>query len=62
MQYGHAVSDLFDYSHSLGGYDGCQAEYVRVPFADINLFPIPEGISDKQALTIADIACTSPKV
>lgn len=56
--YGHHTGALFGYSHTMGGYDGCQAEYVRVPFADVNLFPIPEGITDKQALVIADIACT----
>jgi len=57
-QYGHNTAGLFGYSHMIGGYDGCQAEYVRVPFADVNLFPIPNDITDKQALTIADIACT----
>jgi len=56
--YGHHTGALFGYSHTLGGYDGCQAEYVRVPFADVNLFPIPANITDKQALCIADIACT----
>lgn len=56
--YGHNTGALFGYSHSFGGYDGCQAEYVRVPFADVNLFPIPEGISDRQAILVADIACT----
>jgi len=57
--YGSHTGALFGYSHTLGGYDGCQAEYVRVPFAEVNLFPIPNNISDKQALLIADIACTS---
>jgi len=57
--YGHHTGALFGYSHMIGGYDGCQAEYVRVPFADVNLFPIPATINDKQALCIADIACTS---
>lgn len=56
--YGHHTGALFGYSHTLGGYDGCQAEYVRVPFGDVNLFPIPTEVSDKQALVIADIACT----
>lgn len=56
--YGHNTGALFGYSHTFGGYDGCQAEYVRVPFADVNLFPIPEGLSDKEALLVADIACT----
>jgi len=56
--YGHHTGALFGYSHMIGGYDGCQAEYVRVPFADVNLFPIPSDITDKQALCVADIACT----
>lgn len=57
--YGHNTGALFGYSHTMGGYDGCQAEYVRVPFADVNLFPIPNNISDRQAILIADIACTA---
>jgi threonine dehydrogenase-like Zn-dependent dehydrogenase len=56
--HGHRTAALFGFSHTLGSYDGCQAEYVRVPFADINLFPIPNEISDKQALTVPDIAST----
>jgi threonine dehydrogenase-like Zn-dependent dehydrogenase len=56
--YGHNTGSLFGYTDTFGGYDGCQAEYVRVPFADVNLFPIPANISDKQALCVADIACT----
>lgn len=56
--FGHHTGALFGYTETFGGYDGCQAEYVRVPFADVNLFPIPSSVSDKQALVIADIACT----
>jgi threonine dehydrogenase-like Zn-dependent dehydrogenase len=56
--YGHNTGALFGYTETMGGYDGCQAEFIRVPFADINLFPIPANITDKQALVIADIACT----
>jgi len=56
--YGHPTGALFGYTDSFGGFDGCQAEYVRVPFADVNLFPIPDKITDKQALVVADIACT----
>jgi len=56
--YGHHVSGLFGYSHLMGGYDGCQAEYVRVPFADVNLFSIPSVLTDKQALCVADLAST----
>ena len=56
--YGHHTAGLFGYSGALGAFEGCQAEFVRVPIADINLFPIPNDITDKQALVIADIACT----
>ena len=56
--YGHHTGALFGYSETFGGYDGCQAEYIRVPFADVNLFPIPNNITDRQALSVADIACT----
>jgi len=48
----------FGYSQTFGGFDGCQAEYVRVPFADVNLFLIPQELSFKQALLVSDIACT----
>jgi threonine dehydrogenase-like Zn-dependent dehydrogenase len=56
--YGHCTGGLFGYSELFGGYDGLQAEYARVPFADVNLFKIPDNISDKQALMISDVACT----
>jgi threonine dehydrogenase-like Zn-dependent dehydrogenase len=56
--YGHHIGALFGFSRTFGGYDGCQAEYVRVPFADVNLFPIPKNITDKEAILVADIACT----
>jgi threonine dehydrogenase-like Zn-dependent dehydrogenase len=49
---------LFGYSHLTGGWDGCQAEYVRVPFADVNLLRLPENLPDEKALVLADIACT----
>jgi threonine dehydrogenase-like Zn-dependent dehydrogenase len=56
--YGHHTGALFGYSETFGGFDGCQAEYVRVPFADVNLFPIPDNVDDKNALLVADILCT----
>jgi len=56
--YGHNTGGLFGYSELFGGYDGCQAEYVRVPYGDMNCFKIPPDIDDKKALMIADIACT----
>ncbi len=52
---GHSPSGLFGYSHMLGGFPGGQAEYVRVPFADVNPFKIPAGLSDEQVLFLTDI-------
>lgn len=53
--YGAAGSGLFGYSHIMGGYAGGQAEYVRVPFADVGPYKVPDGISDEQALFLSDI-------
>ncbi|MGB3292896.1 MAG: zinc-dependent alcohol dehydrogenase [Phormidesmis sp.] len=53
--YGHSPAGLFGYSHLLGGYAGGQAEYVRVPFADVGPIKIPEGLSDDQVLFLTDI-------
>ena len=53
--YGFSGSGLFGYSHIYGGYAGGQAEYVRVPFADVGPFKIPDGISDEQVLFLSDI-------
>lgn len=53
--YGHSPSGLFGYSHMMGGYAGGQAEYARVPFADVGPFPVPEGLSDDQVLFLSDI-------
>jgi threonine dehydrogenase-like Zn-dependent dehydrogenase len=55
LMYGHAGSALFGYSHLYGGYAGGQAEYVRVPFADIGCLPVPADLSDEQALFLGDI-------
>ncbi|MBC8122683.1 MAG: alcohol dehydrogenase catalytic domain-containing protein, partial [Gemmatimonadaceae bacterium] len=48
-------SGLFGYSHLYGGYAGGQAEYARVPFADVGPFKIPEGLTDEQVLFLTDI-------
>jgi len=53
--YGHAPAGLFGYSHFFGGYAGGQAEYVRVPFADVGHVKIPDGIPDEQVLFLSDI-------
>lgn len=54
-QMGYSPSGLFGYSHLLGGYAGGQAEYARVPFADVGLFKIPDGLTDEQVLFLTDI-------
>jgi threonine dehydrogenase-like Zn-dependent dehydrogenase len=52
---GHSPAGLFGYSHLTGGYAGGQAQYARVPFADVGLFKIPEGLTDEQVLFLTDI-------
>ena len=46
--YGYAGSGLFGFSHMMGGFAGGQAEYVRVPFADVGPLKIPDGLEDEQ--------------
>ncbi len=53
--YGYTCSGLFGYSHMMGGYAGGQAEYARVPFADVGPMKIPDGIPDEQVLFLTDI-------
>jgi threonine dehydrogenase-like Zn-dependent dehydrogenase len=53
--WGHSPSGIFGYSHLLGGYAGGQAEYARVPFADVGPLKIPEGLPDEQVLFLSDI-------
>ena len=53
--WGHSPCGIFGYSHLLGGFAGGQAEYVRVPFADVGPIKVPEGLSDEQALFLSDI-------
>jgi len=57
--YGHQSAALFGYSHLTGGIPGGQAEYVRVPFADINCLPLPDDIPDQKALYLSDIIPTA---
>lgn len=52
---GHATAGIFGYSHMLGGYAGGQAEYLRVPYADVGPFKIPNGIPDEKVLFLSDI-------
>ncbi|HZW08552.1 MAG TPA: zinc-dependent alcohol dehydrogenase [Phycisphaerales bacterium] len=53
--YGHSPAGLFGYSHMMGGYAGGQAEYVRVPFADVGPLKVPDGIPDEKVLFLSDI-------
>jgi len=53
--WGHSPAGLFGYSHLLGGYPGGQAEYMRVPYADIGPLKVPNGLSDEQVLFLSDI-------
>ncbi len=53
--YGHHTAAIYGYSHLMGGYAGGQAQYVRVPFANVGPLPIPEGLTDEQVLFLSDI-------
>ena len=52
---GHSISGIFGYSHMLGGFSGGQAEYVRVPYADVGPIKVPDSLSDEQSLFLSDI-------
>jgi threonine dehydrogenase-like Zn-dependent dehydrogenase len=56
--WGHSPAGIFGYSHMLGGYAGGQAEYVRVPYADVGALKIENGFSDEQVLFLSDILPT----
>jgi len=53
--WGHSPAGLFGYSHLLGGFAGGQAEYARVPFADVGPIKIENGFADEQVLFLSDI-------
>jgi threonine dehydrogenase-like Zn-dependent dehydrogenase len=53
--YGASPAGLFGYSHMLGGYAGGQAEYARVPFADVGPIKIPDGLPDEKVVFLSDI-------
>ena len=53
--WGNSPAGLFGYSHLLGGYSGGQAEYLRVPYADVGHIKVPSNLSDDQALFLSDI-------
>ncbi|MGE5677271.1 MAG: zinc-dependent alcohol dehydrogenase [Pseudomonadota bacterium] len=53
------VGGIFGYSKTYGGYDGGQAEYLRVPYANVGPFKVPEELTDEQVLFLTDILPTS---
>jgi threonine dehydrogenase-like Zn-dependent dehydrogenase len=53
--FGHAGAGMFGYSHLMGGFAGGQAEYARVPFADVGPLKIENGYTDEQVLFLSDI-------
>jgi threonine dehydrogenase-like Zn-dependent dehydrogenase len=57
--YGYSPSAIYGYSHLLGGYAGGQAEYVRVPFADVGPLVVPDHLTDEQVLFLTDILPTA---
>ena len=53
--WGNSPAGLFGYSHLLGGFSGGQAEYMRVPYADVGPIKVPDSLSDEQVLFLSDI-------
>jgi threonine dehydrogenase-like Zn-dependent dehydrogenase len=53
--WGHSPAGLFGYTHMLGGYAGGQAEFVRVPFADVGPIKVPQSLDDEKVLFLSDI-------
>src|SRR6201992_4190327 len=54
-QVGYPTAGLFGYSHMYGGFPGGQAQYLRVPYADVGPIKVPDGLSDEQVLFLSDI-------
>lgn len=57
--YGGRTAGMFGYSHFTGGFAGGQAEYVRVPFGDVNLLKLPDNVPDEKGLFLSDVLATS---
>jgi len=55
---GHSPAGIFGYSHLTGGFAGGQAEFARVPFADVGPLKVPSDLTDDQALFLSDILPT----
>jgi len=57
--YGGRTAGMFGYSHFTGGFAGGQAEYVRVPYGDVNLLKLPDSVPDEKGLYLSDVLATS---
>jgi threonine dehydrogenase-like Zn-dependent dehydrogenase len=57
--YGGRTAGMFGYSHFTGGFAGGQAEYVRVPYGDVNLLKLPANVPDEKGLYLSDVLATS---
>jgi len=57
--FGYPLAGLFGFSHIAGGFAGGQAEYLRVPYADVGPIKVPEGLTDEQVLFLSDIFPTA---
>ncbi len=55
---GYPTAGIFGYTHAFGGYAGSHADYIRVPHADVGCFPVPDGVSDEDALFLSDAGPT----
>ena len=55
---GYPTAGIYGYTHAFGGYAGGHAEYVRVPHADVDCFPVPEGLRDEQVVFLSDAGPT----
>jgi threonine dehydrogenase-like Zn-dependent dehydrogenase len=56
--WGHSAAGIFGYSHLTGGYAGGQAEYARVPYADVGPLVVPDDLPDEKVLFLSDILPT----
>jgi len=57
--YGHRCAGFYGYSHLTGGFPGGQAQYVRVPFADVNCLVVPDNLPDEKVLYLSDVIPTA---
>jgi len=57
--WGHGIAGVFGYSHMMGGFAGGQAQYARVPYADVGPLKVPEELPDEKVLFLSDIFPTA---